>query len=65
MIALLFVALVMLMMGFAVYLVSNTPTYSDFNVFFSIVLAAVLITFGILVFMYLFGSDDEGEDKKK
>lgn len=65
MIALLFVALVMLMMGFAVYLVSNTPTYSDFNVFFSIVLAAVLITFGILVFMYLFSSDDEGEDKKK
>lgn len=64
MIALLFVALVMLMIGFAVYIVSNTPTYSDFNVFFSIVLAAVLITFGILVFMYLF-TDDEGEDKKK
>lgn len=65
MIALLFVALVMLMMGFAVYLVSNTPTYSDFNVFFSLILAAVLITFGILVFMYLFSSDDESEDKKK
>ncbi len=64
MIALLFVALVMLMMGFAVWLVANTPTYTDFTVFFSIVLAAVLITFGILVFMYLF-SDDEGEDKKK
>lgn len=65
MIALLFVALVMLMMGFAVWLVANTPTYTDFTVFFSIVLAAVLITFGILVFMYLFSSDDEGEDKKK
>lgn len=64
MIVLLFVGLIMLMMGFAVWLVANTPTYTDFTVFFSIVLAAVLITFGILVFMYLF-SDDEGEDKKK
>lgn len=63
MIVLLFVSLIMLMMGFAVYLVSNTPTYSDFNVFFSIVLAAVLITFGILVFMYLFSDEDEGKKK--
>lgn len=64
MILLLFVGLVFLIIDFAVYLVSNTPSYTDFNVFFSVVLASLLITFGIVVFMYLF-SDDEGEDKKK
>ena len=61
MILLLFVGLLMLIIGAAVYFVSNTPSYSDFNVFFSIILASLLITFGIVVFMYLFGKDEDDE----